>query len=102
MISQLEGLEQCDDHSYAALSPLSSPRQGSLSLGSNSPTNTSGSEGMRSLGDHLHAFINRHSEVFHLYIFHSHVSSMVFEEATFLCGTFYEPGSLKVSSGTII
>ncbi|ETN81166.1 hypothetical protein RB195_006290 [Necator americanus] len=44
MISQLEGLEQCDDHSYAALSPLSSPRQGSLSLGSNSPTNTSGSE----------------------------------------------------------
>ncbi|EYC01790.1 hypothetical protein Y032_0104g3603 [Ancylostoma ceylanicum] len=44
MISQLEGLEQCDDHSYAALSPISSPRQGSLSLGSNSPTNTSGSE----------------------------------------------------------
>ncbi|CAJ0594558.1 unnamed protein product [Cylicocyclus nassatus] len=44
MISQLEGLEQCDDHSYAALSPLSSPRQGSLSIGSDSPTNTSGSE----------------------------------------------------------
>ncbi|XGW20575.1 hypothetical protein V3C99_003958 [Haemonchus contortus] len=45
MISQLEGMEQCDDHSYAALSPLSSPREGSLSHGSNSPTNTSCSEG---------------------------------------------------------
>ncbi|KAK5972924.1 BZIP transcription factor [Trichostrongylus colubriformis] len=45
MISQLEGMEQCDDHSYAALSPLSSPREGSLSHGSNSPTNTSCSDG---------------------------------------------------------
>ncbi|KAJ1372613.1 hypothetical protein KIN20_034806 [Parelaphostrongylus tenuis] len=45
MISELEGLEQCaDDHSYAALSPLSSSREGSLSHGSNSPTNTSCSE----------------------------------------------------------
>ncbi|WKX90418.1 hypothetical protein Q1695_009346 [Nippostrongylus brasiliensis] len=44
MISQLEGLEQCDDHSYAAPSPLSSPCEGSLSHGSNSPTNTSCSE----------------------------------------------------------
>ncbi|KAK6050454.1 hypothetical protein COOONC_12044 [Cooperia oncophora] len=45
MISQLEGMESCDDHSYAALSPLSSPREGSLSHGSTSPTNTSCSEG---------------------------------------------------------